>query len=227
MKVRARSVSVGAALLVIGPGAALAQSINIDLDVPGPPEGGGGAPSSQFAAVGSRGFWNQIDAGGPRNPISLLGLDGSPTQCQLVATGGIGSSGGFNNHGISGDYRLLMSDFEYVGNPIRFQFSGFSPGRYRLWTYSGNVSDEQGVSFTVQVPGSLTPAQTVAGPIPTGNRFIYGLTHCYHDLLLPFGGAFEIDVSSGFPDGMVSGIQIQKLPWQPGIPSPAFPWGWH
>ncbi|MFI5384936.1 MAG: hypothetical protein ACHQ50_02340 [Fimbriimonadales bacterium] len=190
---------------------ATAQSFNIDLDSPGPPELGGGAPSSAFGGAASQpGFWNAVYAGGPTTPVQLHGLDGLPTGVQLQATGGTGSYGGFNNPNLSGDFRLLMADGANVGTPIQYHFSGLQTGHYLLYTYSANASG-QAVNLLVSVPGSSTPPQTVTGPMPP-NQFIIGVDYCVHDL--PFTGtSVEIDVSgSGPPNPEVHGFQIVAVP---------------
>src|ERR1051325_3642392 len=103
---------LGCAMCALGfAGAAGAQSFNIDLNDPtGGPLTGGGSPSSSFsaAATGQAGFLNSVDAAGPHLATPLLGLDGSSTSATIMATGGIGSYGGYNNHALTGDFRALM-----------------------------------------------------------------------------------------------------------------------
>ena len=75
-KSRFRMLACAMPLLLLA--GASAQSFNIDLDImAGPPEAGAGAPSSTFGgAAGSVGFWNRVDAAGPRQPTPLASLDG-------------------------------------------------------------------------------------------------------------------------------------------------------
>lgn len=193
--------------------AAFAQAINIDLNDPfGGPETGGGVPSSGFgAAAGQPGFWNGVLASGA-GAFPLKGLDGLPSSAQISASGGIGSMGGFNNPNLSGDFRLLMADYAWVGGPIRYQFSGFEPGNYRIFTYGADASGAIKHLY-VRVPGSTTPMQSVTGPMPA-NQFIYGIDYCAHDLQL-FGDSFEIDVDTdGFPlpPTQVHGFQVVAVP---------------
>ncbi len=189
------------------------QSINIDLNDPvGGPETGAGVPSSAFGAAANQpGFWNGVTASGS-GPFSLKGLDGQPTSVQMTASGGIGSMGGYNNPNLTGDFRLLMGDYAWVGGPIQYHFSGFQPGRYLLFTYGADTSGAV-KNLYVNVPGSGTSLQTVTGPMPS-NQFLYGIDYCAHVLELA-GGTFEIDVNTdGFPlpPTQVHGFQIVAVP---------------
>lgn len=194
-----------------------AQSFNIDLDsFSGTPEGGNGAPGSTFGgAAQSPGAWNRVYASGPTTPVALFGLDGVLTGAQIVATGGVGSSGGYNFHGNTGDYAALLNDFEDVGgsNGIQFHFSGLLPGHYFVYTFAVDPAPG-GTIAHVTVPGSVTPTQIVSGPMP-GNQFILGQTHCIHELQLN-GDSFEVDVGiPGPPNPRVNGFQIVAVP-EPG-----------
>src|SRR5579871_1100530 len=130
MRLYAKTKLVAGLLLVSARGFASGQAgFNIDLDdLFGDPGTGGGLPSAQFsAATGQFGNWTRVPNTGPWQPVTLYGLDGLATNCQLVTTGGATTGGGYNNPGMSGDYRLLMADFGWVGSPIQYHFSGFAP----------------------------------------------------------------------------------------------------
>lgn len=151
-----------------------AQSFNVDIDVGiGDEQGGNGAPSSGFgAAAMSAGYWNRINAAGPRQPVSLRGPDGIESSVQLFATGGIGAGGGDDNYANSGDMALLLNDFAIIADEIDYHLTGLHPGRYRVYTYAVNGSGYR-VNSTVTVPGADQPVMTVTGPMP-GNQFIEG-----------------------------------------------------
>lgn len=192
---------------------ASAQSFNIDLDVAiGNGQVGHGAPSAGFgAAAGQAGFWNAVDAGSP-DATTLLGLDGGTTGAHIQASGGVGSAGGFNFAGNSGDYSLLLNDFADMGgsgSEVDYHFSGFRPGRYLIYTYAVNASGHF-VNTTISVPGAQDQFRIVSGPMP-GNQFIQGITHSVHDLMLT-GSSFEIDVSGTWPLSECNGFQIVAVP---------------
>jgi len=204
--------TAGVLVLVAG---ASGQSINIDINAFGaPPEGGGGSPSASFGGAGnSPGLWNSVDAGGPTVPTPLLGLDGQATTCSIIATGGTGSQGGYNNPNLSGDFRAVMGDYEFVGTPIAFHFSGFTPGRYLLYTL-GATTQGTLVNMSVNVPGSSTPTQIITGPMPA-NQFIQNIDFSTHDLVLTSSN-FEIDLSgNGPPNPEIHGFQIVRTVPEP------------
>jgi hypothetical protein len=192
-----------------------AQSLNIDLDVGFGDQGvGNGAPSSAFGGgAGQSGFWNAVYAGGPTVPVQLRQLDGSLSSVQMIATGGTGSYGGFNNTANTGGVALLMNDFADLGGAdleIDYHFSGLVAGRYLIYTYAVHPAGNT-VGVTVTVPGSVVAAQVVTGPMP-GNTFLQGVTHSVHDLTIA-GNSFEIDVkSSQWPLGKCNGFQIVAVP---------------
>lgn len=191
------------------------QSFNIDLDeLFGSDQTGNGAPSPVFGAAAFQpGVWNRVDASGPVDPVVLLGLDGGTSGCRMVASRPT-PSGGFNNHNLSGDFRLLMADYGFIGQPMHYHFSGFQPGRYLVYTYGGNV---QGTvrNLLVSVPGSSTSEQIITGPVDS-NEFVEGLNYCRHTLDLT-GNEFEMDVTTDnqFP-AEIHGFQIVYSP----VPEP-------
>lgn len=198
-------------------GWATAQSINVDLDIlSGGPDIGAGAPDSLYGgAAGQAGFWNLVNAGGPRTPITLNGLDGNATSAQLVATGGEGSAGGFNFHGNTGGFQLLMDDYAFLLGPnheIDYHFSGFLPGQYLLYTYAISPGVSNPVDVLVTVPGAIVPQQHVTGPM-SANLFQIGVTHTIHELTLT-GTSFEIDVHTVDNSnlGQCNGFQIVAVP---------------
>lgn len=188
------------------------QSLNIDLDIfAGPPESGNGSPGPGFGgAAGQPGFWNRVDAAGPSQATVLAGLDGSPATATLVATGGIGSSGGSGYQGNTGDFRALLNDYARLdGGAIQYRFSGMLRGRYLIYTYAVDAGG-QVIPAEVWVPGSSTPnPRIVTGPMP-GNAFAEGITHSVHELELT-AGSFEIILRNHFqgpPNASVNGFQI-------------------
>lgn len=192
-----------------------AQSFNIDLDVAiGGPEVGHGSPSASFGgAAANPGTWNAIDASGPNTLTTLNGLGGQPTAARIIATGGIGSAGGFNFPGNTGDLRLLMNDFADIGLPVQYHFSGFLPGRYLIYTYAIDPASSIQRDVLVTVPGAVVETEHVTGPMQP-NTFQTGITNSIHDLTIG-GSDFEIDVSGPDHFTRCEGFQIVAVP-EPG-----------
>lgn len=204
------------------PFGARGQSINIDLDEMGGTElTGNGVPSSSYGAAANQpGVWNRVYEGGPPNLTPLVGLDGLPTSCRIIATGGIGSGGGYNNPALSGDYRLLMADFGFVlgaNYENVYHFSGFQPGEYRIITYACAPFPNNPVDMSITIAEAVYPIQHISGPIQS-NLFLAGVTHSIHDLVLG-GSSFDISVRRTVPgppnDSVCNGFQIVAVP-EPG-----------
>lgn len=195
-------------------GMSAAQSLNVDIDIGvGDQQGGNGAPSSAFgAAADSPGFWNRINALGPRNPVNLRGLDGGPTGVLMQGSGGLGVGGGYNSYSNTGDFALLLNDFAFIGgNPqeIDYHLTGLSEGRYRVFTYAVNASGYV-IDTLVTVPGADDPLKVVTGPMP-GNQFIEGVTHSVHDIWVT-DGSIVIQVRGTGIESSVNGFQVVAVP---------------
>lgn len=206
-------ISIASAVVLAFGGPTRAQSFNCDLDeFGGTEQTGNGVPSSAFGAAANQpGVWNRIFASGTTTPVNLTGLDGVVTACQMYSSRPT-PSGGFNNPNLSGDFRLLMADYAFIGLPIQYHLIGFQPGHYSIYTYSGSAQGNV-VNLFVSVPGSSTPIQTVTGPMPA-NQFIYGLDYCVHELNIT-GTSFELDLSTDAqqgPNPEVHGFQIVYSP---------------
>lgn len=203
-----------------------AQSFNIDLDLYG---GGGetvgnGSPSDGFGAAASQsGYWNRISATGDGGEAeSLFGLEGAPTGVTIAASGGIGVAGGYNNHDIDGDYRLLMADYALIGGENDYLFAGLESGDYLIYTYCVNPRAEVNVATTVTVPGATEPVQMASGSIPPGNLFIQGVTHTVHELHVT-GSSFEVDILGTWPYSVCNGFQIVEVVPEPATLTSALP----
>lgn len=193
----------------------LAQSFNIDLDVSGGgPTVGQGVPSPTFgAASGQVGVWNRVGGASHNRTHSLVDLQGATTSATMRFTdsGGGGGSGWVGN---TGDHRLLMNDYTTITIPCTFTFSGLLPGRYSILTYG---ADAQGraVPLQVRIPGAVTEVlRTGTMPAP-GNRFIEGVTHTVHEILLS-GSTLQLvlsdPISNNPPDPSVNGLQLVYTP---------------
>lgn len=171
-----------------------AQSFNVDLDIGfGDQQGGNGAPDSAFGgAADNPGRWNRIEAGGPRQPVNLLGLGGMMSNVQLQGMEGLGNSYGYDNYANSGEYALLLNDAAVVSGEIDYRLTGLAAGRYLIYTYAVEASGLTD-DATVTVPGADDPVKHVTGPMP-GNQFIEGITHSVHTITLT-GSSLDIYVT--------------------------------
>jgi hypothetical protein len=164
---------------------ATGQSVNIDLDVPGSPEGGGGVPAASFSGAASQpGVWNRILAHGMVD-TQLFGLDGQLTSIIMSGPPG-GSSLGFNNPLNSGDFSKLLNDARHIISDT-YTFSGLVPGLYKL--------------FTLFTSGSMP-----------GNQFILGRTHVIHEFSVT-SGTFSVEIAMGSQtNSFLNGFQLQFVP---------------
>ncbi|MFY9232900.1 MAG: PEP-CTERM sorting domain-containing protein [Fimbriimonadaceae bacterium] len=217
-----RGLVQGIAFIALGCLPALGTSqvgFNVDLDTfSGSEETGGLAPSDAFAgAAGQIGRWNRIYAGGPSPAEPLLGLLGQETSATILATGGIGSYGGWGsvyNHN-TGDVARLLNDVAVVGGEIQYHFSGIPQGRYLIYTYASSALSRV-VEAKVTIPGAINPTQIVTGPMGY-NLMEEGVTHSIHEVAVS-GGRFDIIVSGpNLPNNThVNGFQIVAIVPEPG-----------
>ncbi len=192
------------------PAGAQPFGLNVDLDLDGPPEVGGGAPSPLFgAAAGQTGYWNamHILALGPRE---LRTLDGQLSG--VIATAeGIATGGGWCCNGNSGDFTRLLNDATQVGTDragpaSQWTLRGFPTGWYAVYTYAVKPNGQYGI-VDVLVPNSNHPnPQRVEGIMP-GNRFERGVTHSIHHVFTA-DGVIQIRAGGPWPNAFVNGFQI-------------------
>ncbi|MCH8274936.1 MAG: PEP-CTERM sorting domain-containing protein [Armatimonadetes bacterium] len=143
----------------------------------------------------------------------MYDLSGRLTDVTILATGGIGSGGGWRFEGNTGGYMLLLNDAANVGEPITYTFSGLPTGPYTVYTYAVKPIGEW-VPAEVFVAGSTSQnPQVVTGPMP-GNRFEHLITHSIHEVSVG-DGTLAVTVSGPWPDTFVNGIQIVPVP-EPG-----------
>ncbi|MGI8924611.1 MAG: PEP-CTERM sorting domain-containing protein [Fimbriimonadales bacterium] len=207
-------------LLILGAciGAA-GQSFNIDLDLSGPGELGGGAPSSSFgAAAGQAGFWNRFGLG--ILPQQVHDLNGNLTNVEMTKEfkGPGGGGGGFAFEGNTGDYALLLNDGSDVGTVVQggsvtYFFDGLQPSMYEVYTFAVNPVGP--VDTPVYIPEAIeNQTQVVTGPMP-GNSFEYLVTHSIHLVDCTGNDSFRISIVQppGMPHNMfVNGFQVVAVP---------------
>lgn len=192
-----------------------AQSLNVDLDVPGAdPPLGGGAPSSSFGAAASQaGFWNAVEADGTQAEyISLQDLTGNLSSVELNVSGpGEIDMAAVRYTPNTGDYALLLNDFAGIrgGGVNVYTFGHIRPGDYLVYTYAVRPNPQQ-YPINVEVDGSLDGIQTVSGPMP-GNSFALGVTHSIHHVHVTDQTLVITAESSNF-NAVINGFQIVAVP---------------
>lgn len=191
---------------------AMAQSFNIDFDLPSG-NYGAGAPANSFAgAAGQTGYWNAVGTVGV--PVTLKGLNGVNT----AATMNINASFVYHdaNDGFaSGEYAKLMEDTIKVasmGQSIVVTLNGLTPGKYLVYTYADDPADGNQHS-RVTVDGV---AQAVGGTHGT-NEFFVPVTHSRHVAVATAGNPVTVTIASNsvaYPSAraVFAGLQVVPAP---------------
>ncbi len=192
-----------AALLLLAIPAA-AQSFNIDVGdntilYPVPPD-------AYSAGAGQVGRWTASIH--PYN-TTLLNLDGSPSTVTTSST----TSSSYNHFPstLTGDDRAFMVDVQNlpsIGGPWSWTFSGLSDGAYTLYTYAW-APENNGVTTTVTVPGSVDGAQVVGG-LWSGGAHVLGTTYARHAVNVVGGTLFVQVVGQTGSSGSVNGFQLVR-----------------
>lgn len=199
---------LGMALLLTA--GAWGQSFNVDYDLyNGHALTGAGAPSSSFgAASGQTGFWESLpnDFAGP---YYLRDLHGVQTGVAVYATG-LGGGGGWNNPNLSGDFKKLMADGEFISDGFELRLEGLANGRYDVFTYCMKPNDRYGDS-TIIIPGARVPEQRAFGYM-TNNVFLQGVTHTAHTDIVVNNGIMRIQGRAQGAQGFLNGFQITLVP---------------
>lgn len=202
-----RGVLLGLAALAAGSSAS-GQSINLDLDLNGFPEAGGGVPSSTFGgAADSPGYWDRMGvAAGHSN--ALHDIAGNLTNVYVTVTG-FGSGGGYPGRLNTGDFKALLDDVADIPGEITYTFHNLKPGGYLVYSYCVNPMGEI-VPVQVSVADAIDPTETVTGPIP-GNRFEFLITHSMHRLP-SLSGDLVVNLKGAWQHAYVNGFQLVGCP---------------
>jgi hypothetical protein len=118
---------------------------------------------------------------------------------------------GYNQPINTGDFCLLLNDACHVPSTNYYQFTGFVPGSYRVYTYAVMPQNEV-TPANVTIDGSTTPNPQIAtGPMP-GNQLIQGITHTIHLVPVLSGSLLiRVDRIPSQPVPHVNGFQIVQL----------------
>jgi hypothetical protein len=197
--------------LVIAP-VLSAQSFNLDLDIGfGGPTAGEGSPSELFPGMALQpGYWGLASAGGPSTPVRIADLKGQPTGITLVRTPYGGGSNGSNHPLMSGDFELLMADGGDVYDH-EYKFSGMKNGRYKVYTYVGEKTNQLSNRVEIEVPGAIVPIlQVITAPI-VANTFTDLVTHTVHDVEVK-NGEVSVKARVAWPQmGRIMGFQFVRV----------------
>lgn len=202
------------------------QAFNIDIDLPSPPELGGGAPSNTFGAAASQqGVWNAVYYA-DRGPRLLYDTGGQLTRAAISVGSSSGEldGGAFRFGGNTGDFAQLLNDAcsgstVVQGGVLTYSFAGMAQGVYDLYTYAVPITGTTTFApvFVAQADDQQT--QVVTGPMP-GNQFGYLKTHSRHRLTLAAGSGFDV-VLARQPGQVgpvqVNGFQIVPVPEVPSL----------
>jgi predicted outer membrane repeat protein len=209
--------------LLAGTGAAMGQSVNIDLN-----RSSGLAPSNAFAgAAGQAGFWNTVTTGSGA-AVNLNGLNGLASGLTMSRNGNGGST--VNVAGASTDFNRLMADYDAiffsVGSSIDYTVNGLDPGLYRVYAYAalngtdGWYTDGFGIQtyytnqLELELNGVSQGFRSTSGPV-TPNVFQPGVTHGIWNVVVGAGApTMKFLSSTGFTSNeasALSGMQIVKV----------------
>ena len=190
------------------PGAAFAQSFNIDVGATP-----GTNPAGLYGAAAHQpGFWSWVSAlPGTTQGLSTLAGALSP----VTVTIGLGGSGNFAfDHPLTlGNDGLLMDDGQDLGGPgssTTYAFTGLAPGGYWIYTYAW-APDNDAYRTIVNVPGSADPAQTIGGPWVAAIGQEYLRTFSKHFVVYAGGPPLTVTATTGplaGSFGTVNGFQI-------------------
>jgi hypothetical protein len=202
--------------LVLIPGTAWAQSLNIDFgDVAGPSPLGPGFG----AASGQTGEWNTITAVG--STPNLVGLGAAATGVSLTLGPAIVNPDGASGL-LTGDLNLLMADFFFESSQAdlwNVTLTGVDSGVYDVYVYApANISSLQGT-------GTFTINGIAMSDIPgTGiQNFIQGVNYeILSDLTVTDGTITFASTEASTRFLGLAGVQLVQVP----EPVPVMtPWG--
>ena len=182
------------AAVLMGPGGARAESINIDFS------GSRGTPNSAFGgAAGQPGTWTSITSTG--NTWNLPGLDGSATDVYLNLSGFMSTTGTGGN---SGALAALLDDNFLTNddNGWTVTLNNIDAGTYDVYVYApGNTSVSTGAYTINGVPMSSLPGAD------NQTSFVLGTNYDVLSGLSVSGGTITLSSSDPLHVGL-AGLQL-------------------
>lgn len=209
------------------PGAAHAQSVNVDFNRSTGP--GAGAPASSFgAACGQTGVWNAVTPSSAPNgqTVTLTSADGAGT----VAMTHKASSGADSATFGSGDFSKLMADYAFgltQNGAIELDFPSLEPGLYDVFLYTGLPQGEafytqfgQEVPHTAFIGVYLNGSQLVDAATTEGfvapPSLVEGVNYCRMSVGIAAEDTLTISVNADLAYSLakvaLNGVQLRKWP---------------
>lgn len=212
------AIRVSTCVIAVSTGIAAGQSFNIDIENPGGGWGVGAPPASFRGGAKQPGFWNAIS--NPNQEYTLLNLDGTFSSATLETSGAGTLTSASNGHS-SGNFAKLMDDGFAVptieDETFFLTIRNLEAGRYFIYVYAG-LRDYGDCCHTSVSTDFFFGHDEIGGYPYSENEFSLGLTHARHlaDVTVD-GGGRAIWVRTNQEEhpvraGVVTGIQIQKLP---------------
>ncbi len=191
--------------------ASQAQSFNVDVGdnlilFPVP-------QSNYVGAANQGGVWNSS-----KFPYShvLVRLNGNPSS--VATSSNSTSSYNYFPSSLTGDDYNFMVDIQnlpFIGGPWTWNFSGLLNGNYQLYTYAW-APENNGFQTSVDVPGSVDPAQSVGG-FWFGSPHVLGVTYARHNVTVTNGTLQVVVEGLNTHDGSVNGFQLVQLSTLPTV----------
>lgn len=213
-----------------GSGAAMAQSFNVDVNNTSGGWGAGTPAATLQGAAKQPGYWNSIS--NPNAHYTLRNLDGTLSNV-TIETEGPGSPTSTSNPHSSGEFAKLMDDGmaapAVTDDTLYFMISNLEPGRYFIYVYAG--LRPYGECCNTSVSTTLFFSYENIGGYPyVANTFTEGVTHTRMLTDITEGGFRAVMMRSNqdaepVRSGVITGIQIQKLPPRIYVNAAAAPGG--
>jgi hypothetical protein len=185
--------------------AASGQSFNVDFGGTETP------PSTSYGAAGLPGAWNAIGVLPPFERLSLVGLDGLPTDARLYMFGGT-SLLSVDEAATTGDDEALMDDMlTGLCDPVDvcIWVENLAPGDYEVITYGRTPGDPAWIC-PLRVDFSTTGPVNVGGAWPGGHAET--VTFARHEVT-PTNQKIGLHSGTygGYVQAGINGIQIRKV----------------
>ena len=209
MKITSRrtlqSIAISACAVAGLSATASAQLINVDFNDPG---GFGTTCSSTYAAAGTAGVWNGIDASlGINHP--LVDKSGAATTATLNVGPNMVFPFSFVNANYAGDDANLMQDLVWSGglNGGTMTITGLANGDYTLITYAMAPDNKVAGLTDVSSAQSTDPVQQVGGTAWPGNHAL-GISYSSHQVTVTTG---QLDITAVFVafGESINGFQLE------------------
>ncbi len=211
-----QSLAISACAVAAISATANAQLMNIDFNDPG---GFGTTCGPTYAAAGTAGTWNGIDASlGISHP--LVDKSGAATSATLSVGPNMVFPFSFVNANFPGEDANLMQDLVWSGGLLggTMTISGLANGDYTLLTYAMAPDSKVGGLTDVSSAQSTDPVQQVGGALWSGGH-VLGSTYSSHQVTVTAGTLDITAVFVAFGES-INGFQLEPAVAPPDTGSP-------